>query len=191
MIIDPPSTTVSLSVTAASQFDTHPSFLSKMQSGPIPSENPPAYESAIVGTSVGTWVPHLLAHEWRLTYTLYYLRSGSRLSPSFCNNTAPPSGKSANPQDAQPKGPELMLTSGPQPPIMYGATTTEATVFYYQDPRTGQRVASLLPPDHPQMVCLQAGEHIPETRYGFLGTLCLHAPVFVDCVWLMFVGLFI
>jgi hypothetical protein len=65
-----------------------------------------------------------------------------------------------------------MLASGPQ--LMYGATTSQATVFYYQDPRTGQRVASLLPPDHPQMVCLQAGEHVPETRYGFLGALCSH-----------------
>lgn len=67
-----------------------------------------------------------------------------------------------------------MLASGPS--VMYGATAPgpETTVYYYQDPRTGQRVASLLPPDHPQMVCLQAGEHVPETRYGFLGTLCFH-----------------
>lgn len=82
-----------------------------------------------------------------------------------------------------------MLTSGPQPQVMYGATASEATVFYYQDPRTGQRVASLLPPDHPQMVCLQAGEHVPETRYGFLGALCFHALLFIVCVGLMFVGL--
>ena len=67
-----------------------------------------------------------------------------------------------------------MLASGPS--IMYGATATgpQTTVFYYQDPRTGQRIASLLPPDHPQMVCLQAGEHVRETRYGFLGALCFY-----------------
>jgi hypothetical protein len=74
-----------------------------------------------------------------------------------------------------------MLANGPS--VMYGATATasepQATVYYYQDPRTGQRVASLLPPDHPQMVCLQAGEHIPETRYGFLGALCF----LFACVW--------
>lgn len=78
-----------------------------------------------------------------------------------------------------------MLASGPS--VMYGATTTApgpaATVYYYQDPRTGQRVASLLPPDHPQMVCLQAGEHVPETRYGFLGALCFHVLLSFDCVW--------
>jgi len=62
-----------------------------------------------------------------------------------------------------------MLAGGPQ--VIYGATSSEPTVYYYQDPRTGQRVASLLPPDHPQMVCLQTGTHIPDTRYGCLGVL--------------------
>ena len=54
-------------------------------------------------------------------------------------------------------------------PTTYGATASEATVYHYQDPRTGQTIASLLPPDHPQMVCLQAGQHVPESRYGFIG----------------------
>jgi hypothetical protein len=123
-------------------------------------------------------MPPLLTHEWRLT--LPYLARGFPLS--FCDNTAaPPSGKSPSSQDTQPKGPELMLANSPQ--TMYGATdASQATVFYYQDPRTGQRVASLLPPDHPQMVCLQSGEHVAETRYGFLGALCLRA-LFIDRVW--------
>ena len=73
-----------------------------------------------------------------------------------------------------------MLASGPQ--VMYGATASQTTVFYYQDPRTGLRVPSLLPPDHPQMVCLQAGEHVPETRYGFLGGLSFCALHFTDCL---------
>jgi hypothetical protein len=63
-----------------------------------------------------------------------------------------------------------MLAGGPQ--VVYGATSSDPTVYYYQDPRTGQRVASLLPPDHPQMVCLQSGSHVPETRYGCLGASC-------------------
>lgn len=120
----------------------------------------------------------------RYTVSFILLTIGSAASLSFCVNTAPPlSGKSANPEDTQPKGHELMLASGPS--IMYGATAPgpQATVYYYQDPRTGQRIASLLPPDHPQMVCLQAGEHVPETRYGFLGALCFHALLFVDYVW--------
>lgn len=116
-------------------------------------------------------------------YISLYLTDG-RLPTSFCNNTVPPpSGKSSNPQDTQPKGHELMLASGPS--VTYGATAPgpQTTVYYYQDPRTGQRVASLLPPDHPQMVCLQAGEHVPETRYGFLGTLYFYVLLSFDCVW--------
>jgi hypothetical protein len=68
--------------------------------------------------------------------------------------------------------------------MMYGATAPgpQTTVYYYQDPHTGQRVASLLPPDHPQMVCLQAGEHVPETRYGFLGALYFHVLPAFYCV---------
>lgn len=30
---------------------------------------------------------------------------------------------------------------------------------------TGERITSLLPPSHAEMVCLQAGEHLPRTRY--------------------------
>jgi hypothetical protein len=62
-----------------------------------------------------------------------------------------------------------MVAGPPQP--TYGAT--EAMVYHYQDPRTGQTFASLLAPDHPQMVCLQSGQHVPESRYGFLGALRL------------------
>lgn len=83
-----------------------------------------------------------------------------------------------------------MLTGGPS--NMYGATAPgpQATVYYYQDPRTGQRVASLLPPDHPQMVCLQAGEHVRETRYGFLGALYFHVLLSLDQVCLRLCALY-
>ena len=66
--------------------------------------------------------------------------------------------------------PPLMI-AGPQ--VMYGAVASETPVYHYQNPLTGQPITSLLPPDHPQMVCLQAGQHIPESRYGFLGALSL------------------
>jgi len=95
---------------------------------PLPSDSPPAYESAIAGTSVAS-------------------------SP-----------KDVGPQSTQPKAPPLMVAGPPQP--TYGAIA-----YHYQDPRTGQTFASLLPPDHPQMICLQAGQHVPESRYGFLGVL--------------------
>lgn len=42
-------------------------------------------------------------------------------------------------------------------------------VYHYVNPATHEHVASLLPPNHPQMVCLQEGRHLRETRYGILG----------------------
>ncbi|TEB37346.1 hypothetical protein FA13DRAFT_1809883 [Coprinellus micaceus] len=49
--------------------------------------------------------------------------------------------------------------------------TPTPTVYYYNNPVTGERITSLLPPSHPEMVCLQAGEHVPHTKYGILGLL--------------------
>ncbi|KZV79688.1 hypothetical protein EXIGLDRAFT_631507 [Exidia glandulosa HHB12029] len=43
-------------------------------------------------------------------------------------------------------------------------------VYFYQDPVTGNRVTTFLPPDHPEMVCLMNG-HISKTRFGLLGVL--------------------
>lgn len=60
----------------------------------------------------------------------------------------------------------------PQPQAQsYGATVPghSTTVYHYQDPRTGQQISSLLPPDAPAMICLQQGEHIAQTQYGILG----------------------
>lgn len=42
------------------------------------------------------------------------------------------------------------------------------TVYNYVNPATGDVVSSFMPPNHPQMVCLQQG-HLPHTRYGLLG----------------------
>ncbi|KAK1230484.1 hypothetical protein PQX77_006412 [Marasmius sp. AFHP31] len=70
-----------------------------------------------------------------------------------------------------------------QPPVMqapsyavagpsYTPHPTDApptTVYHYTNPLTGDRVASLLPPDHPEMVCLQSGKHVHESSFGILG----------------------
>lgn len=45
----------------------------------------------------------------------------------------------------------------------------QPTVYYYQSPVTGEQLATLLPPDHPEMLCLQRGGHEPRTKYGILG----------------------
>ncbi|KAK0213092.1 hypothetical protein DFS33DRAFT_1286374 [Desarmillaria ectypa] len=58
-------------------------------------------------------------------------------------------------------GSSYVPQTGPQDPIVY----------HYVNPTTGDRIASLLPPNHPEMICLQAGAHIPHTKYGLLGIL--------------------
>ncbi|GBE81017.1 hypothetical protein BKA93DRAFT_860920 [Sparassis latifolia] len=54
--------------------------------------------------------------------------------------------------------------STPQVPSM-------PTVYNYVNPITQEHIVSLLPPDHPQMICLQEGRHIPDGRFGLLGVL--------------------
>lgn len=52
----------------------------------------------------------------------------------------------------------------------------QTRVYHYVNPNNGNHVTSLLPPDHPEMVCLQQGSHVEETKFGFLGEfvyLCL------------------
>ncbi len=43
------------------------------------------------------------------------------------------------------------------------------TVYNYINPHNGERIVSLLPPDHPQMVCLQQGGHVARSKFGILG----------------------
>ncbi|KAI0316508.1 hypothetical protein OF83DRAFT_1126379 [Amylostereum chailletii] len=104
-------------------------------------ESPPTYESAMEGTSV-------------------HPAAAAATSPD--QNTM---GKDAKMPPPMPPPPHS--------PALYGATmsTTTPVIYHYQHPVTGDHVASLLPPDHPQMVCLQRGYHDTETRYGLLGVL--------------------
>ncbi|KAI0342175.1 hypothetical protein BDW22DRAFT_244847 [Trametopsis cervina] len=55
------------------------------------------------------------------------------------------------------------------PPYGY-PSMPPTTVYNYMNPASGNIVCSLLPPDHPQMVCLQQG-HVPHSRFGLLGVL--------------------
>ncbi|KIP08421.1 hypothetical protein PHLGIDRAFT_18938 [Phlebiopsis gigantea 11061_1 CR5-6] len=59
-------------------------------------------------------------------------------------------------------------SAGPPPPSWPSMPAT--VVYNYVNPTNGDVVSSLLPPDHPEMVCLQQG-HLPHTRYGILGVL--------------------
>ena len=61
--------------------------------------------------------------------------------------------------------------SGPGIPTM-----PPTRVYHYVNPTDGNHVTSLLPPDHPEMVCLQQGSHIEETKFGLLGEFNLPLP---------------
>ncbi|OJA13701.1 hypothetical protein AZE42_10414 [Rhizopogon vesiculosus] len=82
--------------------------------------------------------------------------------------------------EQSPSSPEKGANSSVQRPPISPVTAVhnrpapamqQPTVYHYQNPMTGEHVASLLPPDHPEMVCLQQGGHINETKFGILGIL--------------------
>jgi len=54
-----------------------------------------------------------------------------------------------------PKGPAMPSTSG----------------YHYTNPVNQDHIISMLPPDHPQMICLQQGSHVRETKFGILGII--------------------
>ncbi|EGO00186.1 hypothetical protein SERLA73DRAFT_180631 [Serpula lacrymans var. lacrymans S7.3] len=108
-----------------------------------PQESPPAYDEAVAGGSSTTSTP---------------------LQPI---QPSPQKGQPLNgPQGVKPPSRRSAFVNGRTAPAM-----PQTTVFHYTNPNTGEQVASLLPPGHPEMVCLQQGGHISETKYGILGIL--------------------
>jgi len=60
----------------------------------------------------------------------------------------------------------------PAEPQMPGPSMYPNMTFYqYHHPLSGEVISSPLPPDHPEMICLQEGMHIAETHFSFLGVL--------------------
>ncbi|KAF7361648.1 hypothetical protein MVEN_00508200 [Mycena venus] len=78
------------------------------------------------------------------------------------------------PKDVKsPQGPPAIPAMNPGPSYVAHAGSSSSpnpVVYHYDNPITGEHVASLLPPNHPEMICLQAGEHVPYTNYGLLGS---------------------
>jgi hypothetical protein len=58
-------------------------------------------------------------------------------------------------------------------------------IYHYTDPITGEVISSLLPLDHPEILCLQSGGHIEHTRFGPLGIAAavLWFPFGVVAMW--------
>ena len=61
------------------------------------------------------------------------------------------------------------LAAGPSVPSSGIPSMPQTRVYHYVNPANGNHITSLLPPDHPEMVCLQRGSHVEETKFGFLG----------------------
>ncbi|KIM45476.1 hypothetical protein M413DRAFT_341449 [Hebeloma cylindrosporum] len=93
--------------------------------------------------------------------------SGSTYSPDAVPKPLIPSIPKAD--SRQPLIPQGMA-SGPSYTVQ-PSYTPPPTVYNYVNPLTGEQVVSLLPPSHPEMICLQSGMHIPQTHYGLLGVL--------------------
>ena len=88
--------------------------------------------------------------------------------PALLNSSAdPPPADVKHPEGPQAPPSVPFMTAGPS--HIPHAGPSQPTVYYYMDPQTGNQIASLLPPDHPEMVCLREGQHVTKTSFGLLG----------------------
>jgi hypothetical protein len=80
------------------------------------------------------------------------------------------------------QAPKPSLNHSPAYATSQPSYTPDPVVYHYTNPVTCEYVASLLPPNHPEMVCLQAGKHVPQTRYGILGVSPCSVYLFLCCI---------
>lgn len=123
--------------------------------GPSAMSAPPSYEVATFAPSTC----HLPHSPFPHAHTLL----------DDPKSTTYPVDQKQQPQPTQP----LNIPSDTTPYAAVNIPTTQAgavTVYHYVHPVTQHRIDSLLPPDHPEMQCLQFG-HVPRTRFGVAGIL--------------------
>jgi len=72
-------------------------------------------------------------------------------------------------QSSQSPVPNANIVAGSSVPSPGIPSMPQTRVYHYVNPNNGNRITSLLAPDHPEMVCLQQGAHVEETKFGFLG----------------------
>lgn len=114
------------------------------------SDNPPSYEFLTAQTTNSSVSSHcIVLNPW--------------FTPTLDEQPLPISDKGARPV-RQPSTPPVSAVHNRPAPM-----TQQPVVYHYQNPTTGEHLASLLPPDHPEMVCLQQGGHLNETKFGILG----------------------
>ncbi|PVF97019.1 hypothetical protein CPB86DRAFT_786355 [Serendipita vermifera] len=99
-------------------------------------------------------------------------------APNDPKSTTYPVDQKQQPQAIQPP------STTPYPiPVVPSTQAGAVTVYHYIHPVTQHRIDSLLPPDHPEMQCLQFG-HVPKTRFGLAGILAaiFWFPLGVGCM---------
>ena len=144
MIIDPPKQP---SMVSRSTSSLHPFTNSLSKTTQLPQDSPPAYDDA-AGAS-GSNSTSLLSNRNRTQRGIDYNSQAS---------------------DAKPYQPQLVqVHTGLVHTVQQPGLTPSPVIYNYVNPVTGEQVASLLPPDHPEMICLQAGMHEPQSQFGLLG----------------------
>lgn len=108
---------------------------------------------------------------WEVFLTLSFLAGVVRGKPQPLDQKIPPqdplvayqsyqSGQSSAPSD---------FVTGSSVPRLGTPSMPQSRVYHYVNPTDGNHITSLLPPDHPEMVCLQQGSHLETTKFGLLG----------------------
>lgn len=107
--------------------------------------NPPSYDYATGSTYI------LPVYSLEFSLTLAFLAQSSM-------NAAPQSKSGPSAAHAIPSSAPPQMPAG-------------SNLYHYQHPVNGHLISSPLPPNHPEMICLQEGQHITSSRYGLLGIL--------------------
>jgi hypothetical protein len=124
------------------------------------ADQPPSYDAA---TTAGGPSPRFADAALPVAGPSTALGAGDKKAPLLgANDKKAPASPPRSPLPlAAPSFPMPM----PAPLMSPGGTR----VYRYQHPVTGDVITSLLPPDHPQMVCLQEGRHMGSTSFGLIG----------------------
>lgn len=115
--------------------------------------------------------------------TLLFTKGIVQVQPHPLDQKIPPQDAVLVYQSRQSPTPNANIVAGPSIPTPGIPTMPQTRVYHYINPTNGNHITSLLPPEHPEMVCLQRGSHVEETKYGFLGEFCF--PLHFLCPALM------
>ena len=104
---------------------------------------------------------------------LSFLKGIVRVQPKPLDQKIPPQEAVVVYRSYQSDQPPTLsdVAAGPSVPGPEIPSMPQTRVYHYVNPSNGNHVTSLLPPDHPEMVCMQRGSHVEETKFGFLGEL--------------------